>query len=263
MTSVSKSQESSLSKNHKINSPKYGVYVVKDRLELELPQNSITLERISDDKFSYHREGNSGTIEKLISIRTPNLEMEFVPTLPIYTPSYKTDYMFLRLAKPIFVSKDSTTEVFFSIPVEMGLFFTGSAIREPFDVFSCDPDSSRYALYGQPENGKLCKYAISLPKEKEVIASPYLQGQIKIIIKNELETGITIGKIVFPIRDHDVYYEKSKAAFDNLQIEIRERLGVEIADMTQLNDSGPKEWKKSPRTMKITDLKFSMVEGLA
>ncbi|HEX5358764.1 MAG TPA: DUF432 domain-containing protein, partial [Candidatus Nitrosotalea sp.] len=114
---------------------------------------------MSKDKFHYKRMNSNCVVEKIITIRTDDLEMEFVPTHPLYTPSYKTDYMFLRFMQPIFVSRNSVTDIFVSVPIEIGLYFTGNAIREPFDVFSCEPAYSRYALYGDPDQGTICKYA--------------------------------------------------------------------------------------------------------
>ena len=239
----------------------YGIHVVKDKLEFQIPNNSISLKRANDDKFFYKRTGPFGTLEKLISIRTSDLEMEFVPTHPIYTPSYKTDYMFLRLSKPVFVSRNSKTEIFVSIPVEIGLFFTGNKIREYFDVFSCNDDYSRYALYGQPDQGILCKFANVVPEAKVPENLEFVHGRLKVIVNNELDTGVSIGKVVFPIRDHDVYYNKFDSAYDDLEIIIKDRLGVQVVEIVQQDNTGPKKWARSPRTMEKADVKFSMEMG--
>lgn len=240
----------------------FGVYMVKDKAQFKLPNNTISLERVSNDKFLYKRKSHSNVIEKLISIRTKDLEMEIVPTLPLYLPAYKTDYMFLRFSKPIFVSRDSMTEIFVSPPIEIGLFFTGSEIREHFDVFACDPCKSRYALYGEPDHGKICKFAVVTPAAKEEKIASYFEGRLKVIVENELDIGISVGKITFPIRDHDLYYNLGDAAYDDLKVSLRERLGVKIADLLQQDGTGPAGWEVSPRTMEKTDLKFSMESGL-
>ncbi|MGI0102000.1 MAG: DUF432 domain-containing protein [Nitrosotalea sp.] len=261
MTSLHKSSPSSTSENHGIDYTQYGKYIVNDSVEFRFPNNIVTLKRVSKDKFLYNRKSHDILIEKLLSIRTPDLEIEVVPTLPLYVPSYKTDYMFLRLSKSIFVSRNSSTEIFVSVPIEIGLFFTGNEIREYFDVFACEPRGSKYALYGQPDNGNLCKFATVTPNAVEKDALYYLEGQLKIIIDNEFDTGISLGRIVFPISDHEVYYNQSAASYDDLRIEIKERLGVEIVEVIQQDDTGPNGWHKSPRTMKKTDFKFLMEKG--
>lgn len=261
MTSLHKSSPSSISKNLGDDYTQYGIYTVNDGAEFRFPNNVITLKRASRDKFLYSRKSHDTLIEKLLSIRTPDLEMEAVPTLPLYVPSYKTDYMFLRLSKPIFVSRNSSTEVFALIPIEIGLFFTGNEVREYFDVFACEPRGSKYALYGQPDQGKLCKFATIIPHAIEKEALPYVEGKLKIIINNELDTGVSLGKIVFPIRDHEVYYNQSAASYDNLKITIKEKVGVKIAEVTQQDNTGPDGWHSSPITMKKTELKFLMEMG--
>ncbi|MDE1830499.1 MAG: DUF432 domain-containing protein [Thaumarchaeota archaeon] len=144
-------------------------------------------------------------------------------TTPIYVPSYKTDFIFLRLTKPVFVSRNSTTEIIFSVPIEIGLFFTGSEMREYFDVFTCEPSRSKYALYGQSDKGKLCKFAMVVPNAGKVTARSYLEGKLCIKIQNELDTGISIGKIVFPILDHNICYHKADAVYDDLNLIVKER----------------------------------------
>jgi hypothetical protein len=169
--------------------------------------------------------------------------------------------MFLRFSKPVFVSRNSKTEIFASIPIEIGLFFTGSKIREYFDVFSCNVDHSKYALYGQPDQGILCKFSNVTPEAKAPKSVEFVHGKLKIIVNNELDTGVSIGKVVFPIRDHDVYYDKFESVYDNLEIIIKERLGVQVIEIVQQDNTGPKKWTRSPITMEKTDIKFSMESG--
>ena len=242
-------------------SPQYGVHVIEDVARFQVMGETIEFARAGSDKFSYMRRGPGGVVEKLISVRTPNLEIEIVTTHPIFTPSYKTDYLFLRLSKQVFVSRESTTDLFLTVPIEIGLFFTGSEIREYFDIFSCEQANSRYALYGQPELGRLCKFARVEPCTSWAEPVPYVYGRLKVVIKNEMGVGTSIGRIVFPIRDHDVYYSGNLSAFDDLKIVIRERMGIKTADVIQQNGTGPSGWKRSPRTMERTDFKFSMEMG--
>lgn len=253
---------SPLSKSDQIKYTKYGKYVVEQNSQFELPGISVSITRINEDKFSYQRKSKNETVEKIISIRTDNLEMELVPILPIYMPSHKTDFMFFRLTKPLFVSRNSTTEVFYACPIEIGLFFTGSEIREHFDLFSCEPTYSRYALYGQPDQGRLCKFAKVEPQAQPDEITSYVHGVLRTVIENELDAGVSISKIVFPMTDHDIYYSGSNAAFDHLKVVIKERVGVQVADIVQQDSTGPQGWTRSPRNNKKTDYKFAMEFGI-
>lgn len=260
MESLSDPPNENLSTNI-VDALEYGTHTVKEKLEFCLPDNSIIIERVSADKFRYRRMTSSGIVEKIIAVRMPNLEIEFVPIHSLYTPSFKTDYMFLRLMQPIFVSRNSVTDIFVSVPIEIGLFFTGNEIREPFDIFSCAPSCSRYALYGDPDQGTLCKYAKVVIHTRKEKLDRYICGGLKITIDNELGTGISLGKVVFPLQDHDIYYNNVDAVYDDLKIDVRDRLGIEVVDVMQQNETGPKEWSKSPRLKKQTDIKFAMEKG--
>lgn len=242
-------------------SSQYGHYSIENNLKLTLPNAVVRFERISKDKYSYMREVSHGNlVEKIISIRTKNLEVEFVPTYPIHVPAYRTDFMFLRFVRPIFVSMKSSTEIYVPVPIENSLFFAGHEMREHVDVFACFPVSSRFGLYGPPENGKLCKFAKAPIYTEEEKLEPFLFASMKVLIKNELETGVQFGKIVFPVTNLDLYYRANEAVFDNLTVTIKERLGVQHAEIDHL-ESVLTSWKKAPRHMEKTEHKFSMEMG--
>lgn len=239
----------------------YGHYTVSDELTLSLPNTKIKFKRLSNDKYSYSRENTqSGLVENLISVRTKNLEIEFVPSFPIHVPAYRTDFVFLKLIKPIFISMKSSTEAFVPVPIENAIFFSGPEVHEHVDVFSCTPNKSRFALYGPPENGKLCKHAMVQLEYNDNVFEPFLFAKMKVIIENELETGFKLGKIIFPVTNHELYYKEDKAIFDTLRVNMWDRLGVDFPEI----DCEPislKGWGKAPRHMEKTKHEFSMDMG--
>lgn len=249
-------------KNSSDNFSNYGHYTVDDELTLTLPNTKIRFQRLGKDKYSYTRENSqSGLFENLISVRTKNLEIEFVPSFPIHVPAYRTDFVFLKLLKPIFISMKSTTEFYVPIPIENAIFFTGSEIHEHVDVFSCVPNSLRFGLYGSPENGKLSKMANVSVEYVDKDFEPFLYAKMKVIVDNELKTGFRLGKLVFPVTNHDLYYQKDNAIFDTLMVIMKDRLGVDYPDIEceSLSLSG---WKKVPRHMEKTKHEFSMNMGV-
>lgn len=239
----------------------YGHYTITDELTLTLPNTKIKFKRLSSDKYSYSRENTqSGLVENLISIRTKNLEIEFVPSFPIHVPAYRTDFVFLKLLKSIFVSMKSSTEAFVPVPIENAIFFSGHEVNEHVDVFSCTPNKSRFALYGPPEQGKLCKHAIVPIEYEDKDFEPFLFAKMKVVIENELETGFRLGRLIFPVTNHDLYYQKDKAVFDTLAVQMWDRVGVDYPEI-ECEQISPKGWAKTPRYMEKTKHQFSMDMG--
>jgi hypothetical protein len=82
---------------------------------------------------------------------------------------------------------------------------------------------------------------------------PFLNGVLKIDIKNDLDKGLTLSKIVFPITGNSIYYKNSKAIIDSLSVIMKKKLTIEIIDVT----SNPiqTDWIKSPTFEQVESIK--------
>lgn len=259
MTKVSNTSE--FSKTNEKTSSGFGKYDLRDGLILNLPNNIITLHNLGDGKFSYIRNSQNETIKKIIQV-TPNThKIELAPVLPIHVPSYKTDFFFLRFEDPLFIAENSTMETLVSFPIEIGLFLVGQNKPSGFDFFSCDPSNSRFGLYGTPEDGRLCKYATVSLDGKRIVMQPFINAQLKIEIVNELNESAYVGKVVFPVTDHDLYYGDGEVRIDSLRAIIKNRVGLHVTETVQNPITKPANWNLASRDAEKTDYKFSMERG--
>lgn len=243
------------------NFSKYGRYSVKDRLELEFPSTKISISRIDNEKFSYKRTNSENeSINKIISAKSPGFGIEVAPVIPVNLPKHKTDFLFLRLTEKLFLNKNASAEVFIPLPIEIGVFYVEHNKAEPFDFFTCYSLHSRYGLYGPPEEGILCKYAkVSLMNANE--ESPFVYAKMKVFVHNELDKGVSLGKIVFPVTDHELYYKDTNVLVDNLKVVVKHRGALELVEVIQDTVKKPDGWTKSPTHRHKTDYKFSMEKG--
>ena len=79
--------------------------------------------------------------------------------------------------------------------------------ENPLIGFTCNPTNSRFGLYGSPDTGTLCKYAKVSFATDFSDSVPYVEGVMKIIIENNLNSGQTVSKVIFSITDNSLYYE--------------------------------------------------------
>lgn len=239
---------------------KYGKYEVENELEINLPAIKIKFSKLGEGKFSYIRTNpQNENVEKVIAVRTKNLEIEIAPALPIHLPAYKTDFMFLRLAAPLHIGRNASTELGIVIPTEIGIYSTDKEAVHPIEYILCPPSYSKYGLYGQPETGRLCKYAkITLDANEKM--QPFAFGTMQMKVRNELHKGVSISRIVFPITDHDIYYSDTMVVLDPLEVIVKERLGFDFLEMKNSTKNLPK-WAKASRDISKTDYKFSMENG--
>ena len=223
----------------------YGIYEINDNLELFLPDTIIKIEKIGENAFSYYRKDSEGKItEKMIPTKSNTLKIEMAPIRPLNHPARRTGYVFLKFDKEIYLSQNSAASIFVHCPIEVGIFLIHDSKRESLDWITCNPLNSRFGLYGSPDTGTLCKYAeVTLAADLSDSVS-YVEGVMKIIIENNLDSGKTVSKVIFPITDNSLYYEDSKSVLDGIKVTLKKRAVVSIADV-QI-DSLSTDWVKSP-----------------
>lgn len=255
---MSTSEFSSLAGN---DYPEFGRYIVKDNLVMSLPNHKITCSQLNENSFSYKREtAGEETIKKIIHPKTADFQIGLMPILPVHTPSYKTDFFFMRFREQIYMSQNSSMEIIVLFPIEIGMFLVEEDHSGLIDYFSCDPMGTHFALYGNPEEGKLCKYA-QIQIDSSSTQQLFTHAQMKIKIANESDEGVFVGKLVFPVTDHDLHFHKTSVIIDGLTATIKNRIGVRVIDMIQDPIRGTEGWKKAIRDNQKTDYKFSMERG--
>ena len=249
-----------MSENMENNFSNYGVYDVDDALELVLPNTVIKIERVSENAFSYFRKNSDGEIiEKMIPVKSEKIKIELAPVRPLNHPARRTNYVFLKFDKEIYLSSNSAASIFVHCPIEIGVFLIHDSDKESLDWFTCNSLNSRFGLYGSPDTGTLCKYAEVTLATDMTDSIPYVEGVMKIIIENNLDSGQTVSKVIFPITDNSLYYEDSKIVLDGLRVTLRKRAVVSIADVK--SESLNTDWTKSP-TWEDTTVSTSMEMGL-
>jgi len=217
----------------------YGHYSISKNLELNLPKTQILIEK-KENRFSYYRKNSEGQeLQKSIPGKKDPLQIELAPILPLNLPSKKTnDLMFLRLKESLFIEKNSTAYIELEFPIEIGVFLLNSDnTRDFFDCFTCEPMHSRFALYGTPENGSLCMYGKVAQLGDSEKPEPYVFAKIKATISNPLDEGASIGKLVFPIGHHEIYYleNTSDAHIDDIDAKIKKELAGKIIEIQHVD----------------------------
>jgi uncharacterized protein len=246
----------------------YGNYQIVDKLELTLPKTEIIFEKKSDDQFSYYRKNSENKItNKLIPRKGKDLQIELAPILPLNLPAKKTnDLMFLRLSNSVFVEKESKVDILIQFPIEIGIFVIHptDGTKDFFDCFTCEPMHSRFGLYGIPDGGNLCMYSKVAVLDKHEY-DEYVFAIMKVSLENKLDHGVSIGKLVFPVSHHDIYYldGKSEAHIDDITATIQNDIKNEIIDIAHVTYSKKNnDWKLAPRTdPKFEKKEFRMEKG--
>ena len=237
---------------------KYGIYKILESTEFVFPNIEIKITKISQNVFSYSRKNSEDNlVEKIIPTKSDELQIELSPIRPLNHPAKRTNFVYLDLETPVFLSEGSAATIFAKCPIEIGVFLVHGGHKDSLDWFTCDPFNSRFGLHGTSETGTLCKYSKSEIVESYEDSMPYVNAVLQINIQNGLDEGHSISKIVFPITDHSIYYKDSKAIIDSVTAVLKKQLALEILDVS--SKSIQTNWTLGPTyehgvTIKRTDM---------
>ena len=233
---------------------KYGPYEIEEKLELFFPSVDVRISRDDEGHFSYLRKDSEGNIvEKIIPSVSKKIKIEVAPIRSLNYPARRTNFVYLKFDKEVFLSKGASTSFLVRCPIEIGIFLVHESNKDSMDWFTCDPSSSRFGLYGAPDTGKLCKYYKVPIVKSELDSELHLSCVMKVSFVNLLERGYSITKAIFPITDHLLYYKGEKSQLDSLKVTLRKRVAVEYVEtaevpLTQTDWTQSPSWEKDTQT---------------
>jgi hypothetical protein len=176
---------------------------------------SITLETYQEaGLYVYHRRSDS-ELKKVMSSPS-NLLVS--PVEPVTQPKKITHYLLVRMVHPVLVPPGSQLTLFLTFPIEIGVFpeveesvdlgfFTSTRKEEePMDLFTLT--NPKYTLYGNLENGIICKMWESEIHTQIPEVSPLSEGVMKVEIQNNAPQQKEITKMVFDAFYMKIFYEE-------------------------------------------------------
>ena len=121
------------------------------------------------------------------------------PVPPIFTPREIASTAYLKFNSPVVVDPRSEVIVYCKMPIEIGVFRQSEDEELLIDAFS--PAPQRYALYGSPESGVVCRYADTEAASAEEQARPtkYYEALVRIRIRNEIQNVVKVTKVILPL----------------------------------------------------------------
>ena len=240
---------------------KYGFYEIGEKLELFFPSVEVRISKDDEGNFSYLRKDSEGNVtEKIIPSISKKIQIEVAPIRPLNYPARRTNFVYLKFDKEVFLSEGASTSFLVRCPVEVGIFLVRGSHKDSMDWFTCDPSSSRFGLYGAPDTGKLCKYYKVPIVKSELDSELHLSCVMRVSFENLLERGYSITKAIFPVTDHLLYYKEEKSQLDSLKVTLRKRVAVEYVETAEMRLT-QNDWTQSPSWEKDTQTP-SMEMGL-
>ena len=167
--------------------------------EISIADNKIFFD-VSKSSISYKRSagGEPKTQTSIVSDKDPVVIGVF-PIPPIFTPQPIAKNLYLKFDFPVIVDQRSEVVIYAKMPIEIGIFRQSEDEELLIDSFS--PTPQRYALYGSPESGVVCRYADSHPagSREEVALEKYQDALVRIRIRNDIDNVVKVSKVIIPM----------------------------------------------------------------
>ena len=129
------------------------------------------------------------------------------PIEPLNLPDNVTDFIEIEF-KEITIEPNSTTVVFLTIPIEIGVFLEAkNGERNLLDIVTfCHP---KFSLYGAASRGVITRF-----HKSEVYAMPpsvenYKEGLLRLEIENDTDEWATVGRVVIYQKGLNLYYDET------------------------------------------------------
>ncbi len=178
----------------------YGKHRLRD---LKISFRGVRIWSEFDNFYRYKRMLEDSEVEKIL---LKDSEIIINPIEPVNLPKSITNYLFIHFDKPVVVEPNSTAEVFATFPIEIGVFVKKDESLEDIDIFSFL--KPKYALYGDPKNGKIARYWKTQIFERIPEVDPFEKGVIKIKISNLTNSWCEVTRAVFDVYSMKIYYSE-------------------------------------------------------
>ncbi|MFQ5969727.1 MAG: DUF432 domain-containing protein [Nitrososphaerales archaeon] len=211
----------------------YGEYTVERKIEKRFGSNNIVTFKVDHNKYGYQRfENESLVVEKVIASDKP-LVLGIFPVAPLNTPAKYGGHILLRVITPLVLDPKSHVDAYLTMPIEIGVVRSSESDVQIIDVFSVG--QPKYALYGIPELGIICRYYETRINPEIPKAVPYTEAIVRVHFHNYGEKISTINRIVFPIEGADFYYKKNEAYYNDIEAVVQEKLLQTIIEINVAN----------------------------
>lgn len=155
----------------------------------------------SDGTFHYRRHlaGAPQTEASIVSDKEV-VVIGIFPVAPLLTPAPVAQNVYVRFKSPIVIDQGSDAVVYTKIPIEIGVYRQSGEEELLIDAFSLQ--RPRYALYGSPDSGKVCRFieAEASATQEGINVEKYSEALVRIRVANEIDNVIKIGKVIIPMK---------------------------------------------------------------
>jgi hypothetical protein len=167
--------------------------------KLQFGENRIEINSVGP-KLSYKRfVGSEIAAEAVIVSDEDPIIIGVFPNPPLFTPAAVAKNLYLKFKTPAVVDQRSQAVVYAKMPIEIGVYRQSKDEEMLIDSFSLL--RQRYALYGSPERGVVCRYTETeiSTSDNDMKPAKYEEAMVRVKISNDIDNVVRISKVIVPM----------------------------------------------------------------
>jgi hypothetical protein len=235
----------------------YGTYDIP--LNIDAQNVSLSIGR-RGDAIVYRRQLGEEAAEKLL-LGGGRGSIVINPVEPLNLPRDLTPYLYLDFQRPAALAPKSSSTVFVTFPVEIGVFLKDNGEIETLDIFTLA--RQKYTLYGDPRNGMLCRYW-STPVETDPPRPDRLrEGVMELKLVNATGSWVEVTRAVFSAYGMKLYYSDALVAMRaDMEVTGAGTASTDFRDMPLEQHMCKSLELYTARKLVVLFPKFTMTDGL-
>jgi len=141
------------------------------------------------------------------------------PSIPIFLPfQYESEALMIRLKEPVYVTPNYTSTFYLEAPFDIVVYDEDGEIIDIFTI-----ENPKYGLYGDPNNGVVCRYGKSSVYVSDEDIPP-TRAILPVKVRNSFNTTLKVTLIVVPYRLLKTYYSQNgKVYYSTAKVELEDK----------------------------------------
>ncbi len=161
---------------------------------------TVKIER-QDGLYIYRRECGGQKHERILASETGGVVVN--PVEPLNLPKEVTNFLQIEF-DPIVIEPMSTSRVYLTFPVEVGVFLEAKRDMDVLDIFGLN--HQKYTLYGPPSGGLIARWHRSRVFSAMPAVEPLKEGVLELRLRNMHREWVEVSRAVFESCDMKIYY---------------------------------------------------------
>jgi len=164
------------------------------------------------------------------------------PSIPIFLPfQYESEALMIRLKEPVYVTPNYTSIFYLEAPFDIVVYDEDGEIIDIFTI-----ENPKYGLYGDPNNGVVCRYGKSsvYVSEDDI---PLTKAILPVKVRNSFNTTLKVTLVVVPYRLLKTYYgQNGRVYYSIAKVELEDKNKAVIYASKEAPRKGLRQSKIDP-----------------